>query len=129
MDYIDLSVGPEMALSRIFRRPELSLPHIFTVFSAVLSLCRALAIGLGVAVPPSGAPDISSIQAKVRAQAQAISAALALKIAQGGAAAANPSAAAAPAVPISSSAGGAGAGAGVDKSQLKTLVDRIPTEK
>jgi hypothetical protein len=78
--------------------------------------------GLGVTLPVSGAPDISIIQAKVRAQALAISAALAQKTAQAAAAAVTASNSA-------SSGAGAGAAGQVDQNKLKSLVEQIPTER
>ena len=74
---------------------------------------------MGVKLPTSGAvPDLSSIQAKVMAQAQAISAALAQKNAQ----------AAAETSHRNSDAHEKNS-AEVDKNKLKSLVDKIPTER
>lgn len=92
--------------------------------------------GAGANMTAAGGIDISSIQARVLAQAQAISAALAQKT-QAAAAPAVTTAAftAGPstgAVGTSSSAGSAaqkGAAVVDEKARLKSLVDKIPTDK
>lgn len=84
-----------------------ALLYISSLFDIFLWL-----LDLGVKLSGSGAmPDLSSIQAKVMAQAQAISAALAQKNAQAAAANHNSSS------------------ADVDRNKLKSLVDKIPTER